>query len=61
MPSKKAEKMMKQSVSELRRIASAGGLSSVAAEYELKRRGISVLEDAAATALPEETLEDVAA
>ena len=59
--SKKAEKMKTHSEATLRQIAKGGGLSSVAAEYELKRRGISVLEDAAATALPEETLEDVAA
>ena len=59
--SKKAEKMKTHSIAILRQIAKGGGLSSVAAEYELKRRGLSVLEDAAATALPEETLEDVAA
>ncbi len=59
--SKTAEKMKTHSIATLRQIAKGGGLSSVAAEYELKRRGLSVLEDAAATALPEETLEDVAA
>ena len=59
--SKKSEKMKTHSIATLRQIAKGGGLSSVAAEYELKRRGLSVLEDAAATALPEETLEDVAA
>lgn len=61
MVSKKAEKMMKQSVSELRRIAQAGGLSAASAEYELKRRGLSILDDAAATPLPEEILDEVAA
>ena len=59
--SKKSEKMKTHSVATLRQIAKGGGLSSVAAEYELKRRGLSILDDAAATALPEETLEDVAA
>ena len=60
MPSKKAEKMMKKSVSDLRQIAKAGGLSSASAEYELKRRGLSVL-DAQEQPLPEDILDDVAA
>ena len=60
MTSKKAEKMMKQSVSELRRIAKAGGLSSVAAEYELKRRGLGILDERPSQST-EETQEDIAA
>ena len=61
MVSKKAEKMMKQSVSELRRIAQAGGLSAASAEYELKRRGLAVLDEKQDQALPEDILDDAAA
>ena len=59
--SKKAEKMKTHSIATLRQIAKGGGLSSVAAEYELKRRGLSILDDAAATPIPEEILDEVAA
>lgn len=58
--SKKAEKMKTHSIATLRQIAKGGGLSSVAAEYELKRRGLSVL-DAQEHTLPEDILDDVAA
>ena len=60
MTSKKAEKMMKHSVSELRLIAKAGGLSSAAAEYELKRRGLPVLDEKEQE-LPEAILDTIAA
>ena len=59
--SKKAEKMKTHSIATLRQIAKGGGLSSVAAEYELKRRGLSILDDAKTTPLPEEILDEVAA
>lgn len=58
--SKKSEKMKTHSIATLRQIAKGGGLSSVAAEYELKRRGLSVL-DAQDQPLPEDILDDVAA
>lgn len=58
--SKKSEKMKTHSIATLRQIAKGGGLSSVAAEYELKRRGLSVL-DAQEQPLPEDILDDVAA
>ena len=60
MTSKKAEKMMKKSVSDLRQIAKAGGLSSASAEYELKRRGLPVV-DTTEQELPEDILDSVAA
>lgn len=60
MTSKKAEKMMKHSVSNLRQIAKAGGLSAAAAEYELKRRGLTVV-DSTEQDLPEDILDSVAA
>ena len=42
--SKKSEKMKTHSIATLRQIAKGGGLSSVSAEYELKRRGQAVVE-----------------
>ncbi len=59
--SKKSEKMKTHSIATLRQIVAGGGLSAASAEYELKRRGLSILDDAAATPLPEEILDEVAA
>lgn len=58
--SKKAEKMKTHSIATLRQIAKGGGLSSVAAEYELKRRGLPVLDEQEQK-LPEDILDSVAA
>ena len=59
--SKKAEKMKTHSIATLRQIAKGGGLSSASAEYELKRRGVTIFDPLDQDDLPENILDDVAA